>query len=176
MNTVRKPYPSDISDEEWSLIIPYLLPMKEGVEQRHHDLRELFNGLRYVIRYGIAWRAMPNDLPPWTAFTSNPGAGWMRDVSRLLCTIFGLYCVLRRAGKRSRRRRSSTAGHCVRPRKARYGQGMMARKEKRIEAAHGGRYSEASSGPARQSSRQTRMTRQKSIRWQKPFSRQQRTA
>ncbi|AQS85795.1 hypothetical protein A0U92_14585 [Acetobacter aceti] len=62
-----EPYPSDISDEEWLLIIPYLLLMKEDAEQRHHDLRELFNGLRYVIRYGIAWRAMPNDLPPWTA-------------------------------------------------------------------------------------------------------------
>ena len=67
MNTARKPYPSDVSDEEWSLIIPYLLLMKEDAEQRRYDLRELFNGLRYVIRYGIAWRAVPNDLPPWTA-------------------------------------------------------------------------------------------------------------
>ncbi|WP_242010944.1 transposase [Acetobacter musti] len=67
MNTASGPYPSDIIDEKWSLDIPYLLPMKEDAEQRHHDLRELFNGVRYVIRYGIAWRAMPNDLPPCTA-------------------------------------------------------------------------------------------------------------
>src|SRR5512136_1529921 len=41
--------------------------MEEAAPQRQHSLRELFNGLRYVIRYGIAWRAMPNDLPPWFA-------------------------------------------------------------------------------------------------------------
>ena len=63
----RKPYPSDVSDEEWSLVVPYLTLMKEDAPQREHSLRELFNGLRYVIRYGIAWRAMPNDLPPWHA-------------------------------------------------------------------------------------------------------------
>src|ERR1700752_261339 len=61
----RKPYPSDVSDEEWSLVVPYLTLMREDASQREHSLRELFNGLRYVIRYGIAWRAMPNDLPPW---------------------------------------------------------------------------------------------------------------
>ena len=61
----RKPYPSDVSDEEWSLAAPYLTLMREDASQREHSLRELFNGLRYVIRYGIAWRAMPNDLPPW---------------------------------------------------------------------------------------------------------------
>jgi transposase len=41
--------------------------MRENAAQRQHSLRELFNGLRYLIRYGIAWRAMPNDLPPWAA-------------------------------------------------------------------------------------------------------------
>ena len=64
---LRKPYPSDVSDEEWSLVVPYLTLMKEDAPQREHSMRELFNGLRYVIRYGIAWRAMPNDLPPWHA-------------------------------------------------------------------------------------------------------------
>ncbi|GAB6968336.1 IS5 family transposase [Komagataeibacter kakiaceti JCM 25156] len=67
MTQARKPYPSDVSDEEWSLVVPYLVLMREDAEQRRHDLRELFNGLRYVIRYGITWRAMPNDLPPWSA-------------------------------------------------------------------------------------------------------------
>ena len=64
---IRKPYPSDVSDEEWSLVAPYLTLMEESAPQRQHSLRELFNGLRYVLRYGIAWRAMPNDLPPWFA-------------------------------------------------------------------------------------------------------------
>ena len=66
-SAARKPYPSDIRDEEWSLVVPYLTLMKEDAPQRAYPLRELFNALRYVIRYGIAWRAMPNDLPPWHA-------------------------------------------------------------------------------------------------------------
>ena len=67
MDNDRKPYPSDVTDEEWSLVVPYLTLMCEDAPQREYPLRELFNGLRYVIRYGIAWRAMPNDLPPWSA-------------------------------------------------------------------------------------------------------------
>src|ERR1700760_2290429 len=63
----RKPYPSDVRDEEWSLVVPYLTLMTEAAPQRDHAMRELFNALRYVIRYGIAWRAMPNDFPPWAA-------------------------------------------------------------------------------------------------------------
>lgn len=63
----RKPYPSEVSDDEWSLVVPYLTLMREDAAQREHSLRELFSGLRYVVRYGIAWRAMPNDLPPWSA-------------------------------------------------------------------------------------------------------------
>jgi transposase len=67
MAPIRKPYPSDVSEEEWSLVAPYLTLMDESAPQRQHSLRELFNGLRYVLRYGVAWRAMPNDLPPWSA-------------------------------------------------------------------------------------------------------------
>src|ERR1700761_5922945 len=67
MTSARKPYPSDVSDDEWSLVVSYLTLVREDAPQRQHSLRELFNALRYVIRYGIAWRAMPNDLPPWFA-------------------------------------------------------------------------------------------------------------
>ena len=67
MSHDRKRYPSDVSDDEWPLIVPYLTLMSEDAPQRDYPLRELFNGLRYVVRYGIAWRAMPNDLPPWSA-------------------------------------------------------------------------------------------------------------
>ena len=59
----RKPYPSDISDEEWSLVVPHLTLMTERRRSATHPPGVL-NGLRYVIRYGIAWRAMPNDFPP----------------------------------------------------------------------------------------------------------------
>ncbi len=53
MIAARKPYPSDVTDDEWSLVAPYLTLMSEDAPQRQHALRELFNGLRYVIRYGI---------------------------------------------------------------------------------------------------------------------------
>src|SRR5947209_16712785 len=64
---LRKPYPSDVSDDEWAFVAPYLTLMTEDAPQRHHDLRELFNGLRYVVKTGAPWRWMPNDLPPWEA-------------------------------------------------------------------------------------------------------------
>lgn len=61
----RKAYPSDVSDDEWVFVAPYLTLMKEDAPQRDHPLRDVFNGLRYVVRSGAAWRMMPNDLPPW---------------------------------------------------------------------------------------------------------------
>ena len=61
----RKPYPTDVSDEEWAFIAPYLTLMREDAPQREYPLREVFNGLRYVVRGGICWRMIPNDLPPW---------------------------------------------------------------------------------------------------------------
>lgn len=63
----RKTYPSDVTDDEWSLVVPYLTLMCEDAPQREYPLRELFNALRYVVRYGIAWRAMPHDFPAWSA-------------------------------------------------------------------------------------------------------------
>ncbi len=67
MRTCRKPYPSDVSDEEWALVAPYLTLLPEEAGQREHSLREVFNGLRYVVKTGAPWRWMPNDLPPWAA-------------------------------------------------------------------------------------------------------------
>src|ERR671916_213323 len=68
MSTIsRKPYPSDVSDDEWALVAPYLMLLPEAAGQRGHSLREVFNGLRYIIKTGAPWRWMPNDLPPWAA-------------------------------------------------------------------------------------------------------------
>ena len=63
----RKAYPSDVSDDEWAFVAPYLTLMTEDAPQRVHSLREVFNGLRYIVRTGMQWRFMPNDLPPWPA-------------------------------------------------------------------------------------------------------------
>lgn len=62
----RKAYPSDVSDEEWSFVAPYLTLMTEEAPQREHDLREVFNGLRWIVRTGAQWRMMPHDLPPYS--------------------------------------------------------------------------------------------------------------
>jgi len=61
----RRAYPSDCSDAEWEFTAPYLTLMKEDAPQRDYPLRELYNGMRYVIRSGCQWRMIPNDLPPW---------------------------------------------------------------------------------------------------------------
>jgi transposase len=61
----RHPYATDVSDDEWTFVAPYLSLMTEDAPQRRHDLREVFNGLRFIVRGGLQWRLMPHDLPPW---------------------------------------------------------------------------------------------------------------
>jgi transposase len=63
----RKPYPSDVSADEWAFVAPYLTLMTDEAPQRVHRLREGFNGLRWLVRAGAPWRLLPNDLPPWEA-------------------------------------------------------------------------------------------------------------
>jgi transposase len=61
----RQAYPSEISDEAWALVVPSATLMTPDAPPREHSLREVFNGLRWVVRAGAAWRMMPHDLPPW---------------------------------------------------------------------------------------------------------------
>src|SRR5947199_10716267 len=65
MESARHPYPSDVSDDKWALVAPYLALLPDDAGQRIHSLREVFNGLRYIIKTGAQWRQMPHDLPPW---------------------------------------------------------------------------------------------------------------
>jgi transposase len=67
VETTRKPYPSDVSDEEWAFVCPYLTLMKADAPQRRYDLREMFNALRWIIRAGAPWRYLPGNFPPWKA-------------------------------------------------------------------------------------------------------------
>ena len=67
MATQKNSYPSDVNDEEWAFCAPYLTLMKEDAPQRDHSLRDVFNGLRWMVRAGAPWRMIPNDLPPWHA-------------------------------------------------------------------------------------------------------------
>ena len=63
----RRGYPQDVTGEEWAFVLPYLLLSREYSGSRRHSLRELFNGVSYIVRTGNQWSYMPNDLPPWPA-------------------------------------------------------------------------------------------------------------
>lgn len=93
----RKPYPSDVTDEEWDFVAPYLTLMKEDAPQREHDLREIFNGVRWIVRTGSQWRYMPHDLPPWSAvyqqtqrwYAASVFEAIAQDLRRILRTLDG---------------------------------------------------------------------------------------
>jgi transposase len=63
----RKPYLTDVSDEEWAFVAPYLALVREDAAQRVHNLREVFDALRWIVRAGAPWRMLPHDFPPWEA-------------------------------------------------------------------------------------------------------------
>lgn len=67
MSEPRKAYPTDVSDDGWAFAAPYLALVREDAPQRVHDLREVFNALRYIVKTGGQWRLMPHDFPPWEA-------------------------------------------------------------------------------------------------------------
>jgi putative transposase len=100
----RKPYPSDLTDQQWALIAP-LLPRprrRPGPGRpRTTDLREVANALFYHAREGCSWRALPHDLPPWkTVYNYFQWWDWDGTWQRLLDTLRPL--------ARSRARRSPT--------------------------------------------------------------------
>lgn len=66
MNHARKSCPSDAKDAEGEFMVPYLTLMREDAPQRSHEMREVFNAIRYVVKTGCPWRMLPHDLPNWT--------------------------------------------------------------------------------------------------------------
>ena len=60
----RKPYKSDLTDSEWGIIQPLIPPPKRGGHPRTVDMREVINGVFYVLKTGCSWEMLPNDLPP----------------------------------------------------------------------------------------------------------------
>jgi putative transposase len=59
----RKRYPSDLTDAQWECLAPLIPPAKPGGSPRRVDMRAVLNGICYVTREGVSWRAMPHDLP-----------------------------------------------------------------------------------------------------------------
>ncbi len=93
----RKPYPTDVSDEEWAFVAPYLTLIRQDAPQRSHDLREVFDALRWIVRAGAPWRMLPHDFPPWEAVYQQTqrwiDAGvfeaMVHDLRELLCLAQG---------------------------------------------------------------------------------------
>ena len=61
----RDTYPSDVSNEQWEILKPLLPLQLPGGRTRSVDLREIINGIFYLLHNGCTWRALPQDLPPW---------------------------------------------------------------------------------------------------------------
>ena len=94
----RRAYPSEVSDEEWALVAPYVTLMTATAPQRRDAVREVFNGLRGLVRAGAPWRMLPNDLPPWAAVYQQTQRGVRAGVFE--AGVPDLRMVLRVAGGR----------------------------------------------------------------------------
>src|SRR5918999_32553 len=78
MSARRLTYTTDLTDEEWQILAPLLPPDKAGGRPRKYPLREVINGIQYILRGGCAWRLMPHDLPHWqTAYQTF--RAWRQD-------------------------------------------------------------------------------------------------
>jgi putative transposase len=84
----RKPYPSDLTDEQWAELKPLIPPAHPGGRPRKTDPREVVNALLYVTRQGCTWRALPHDFPPWrTVYNYFQRWTWDGTWQRLLDTL-----------------------------------------------------------------------------------------
>jgi transposase len=75
MGTLRQPYPSDVTDDEGAFVAPSLTLVTVAAPQRRHDLREVFDALRWLVRSGSQWRSLPHDFPPWAAVSPQAQRG-----------------------------------------------------------------------------------------------------
>jgi putative transposase len=100
MTKSRQAYPTDLQDNEWNVIAPYLPAARATGRPREHAWRELLNAIFYVVRSGCAWRMRPHDRPPWnTVYT------YFRRW-RLDGTWARLQCALREAVRAQRGRQA----------------------------------------------------------------------
>ncbi len=61
----RRPYATDLSDDEWAILEPLVPKTKPGGRPRVHRTRELLDAIFYIVRGACAWRLLPHDFPPW---------------------------------------------------------------------------------------------------------------
>ena len=97
----RLRYPSDLTDEEWALVEPLIAPAKRGGNRRHVVVREVVNGLMYILSTGCQWRAIAKDLPPRsTLYDYFDLWGWDGTLDRI---HDALYAQCRQAASREAR-------------------------------------------------------------------------
>lgn len=61
----RAAYPSDLTDKQWAKAAPLIPAAELGGREREVNMREVLNGILYLLRGGVSWRTLPHDLPPW---------------------------------------------------------------------------------------------------------------
>src|SRR5271165_6292816 len=79
-------YPSDLTDAEWALVGPLILPAKRGGNRRTVDIREVVNGVMYILSAGCQWRAIPKDLPPRSTLRSAAGTTMAHWIGCIMCS------------------------------------------------------------------------------------------
>jgi len=102
---MTKRYPTDLTDEEWERITPFLPKPASRGRKPGVDLREVLNAIRYIARTGCSWRMLPKDFPPWQTVY-----WWLRRFMRrfLFETIHDVALMIDR--ERAGRETSPTAG------------------------------------------------------------------
>jgi putative transposase len=82
------PYATDLTDKQWKELEPLIPPAKPGGRPRASDMREVMDGILYVLRTGCAWRHLPHDLPNpktcWAYFNRFGGDGTWRNIAEAL--------------------------------------------------------------------------------------------
>ena len=85
----RLRYPSDLTDDEWALVAPLIPPAKRGGNKRTVDVREVVNGLMYILSTGCQWAAMPKDLAPRSTVHDYLGRwDWDGTLARIHHTLY----------------------------------------------------------------------------------------
>ena len=90
-----RPYPTEITEDAWAFVAPYLTVIATQSPQRQYDVRVMFNALRWIIRAGAPWRLLPNDPMIFRLgrqSVSKPSVGCMADVLKPAAPIDGLSC------------------------------------------------------------------------------------
>ena len=106
----RLRYPSDLTDQEWAFVEPLIRPAKRGGNRRHVVVREVVNGLMYVLSTGCQWRAIPKDLPPRsTLYDYFDLWSWDGTLDRIHDALYAHSAAEPPRARQARPQRSSTA-------------------------------------------------------------------